>query len=249
MASGRPQEPNDPSVMASVEAAIRTAARPGIIALAWHWRYELCLITGLAVVGLASGYALGAAWLIAIAATGLAILAAATAWPPARKRIIARAWCVITPHRIRTGCMHAWVQTRDGRLPTVLYTRLTPFGERVTMWCRAGITAADLEAARDILCAACWASDVRVVTNPCYRHIVVLEVIHRPRAEHPDDLAPVWLRLNRGEPDSADPDEPVSHAGPGTHQPFRCKQKEVKGTAGGYGSWDAVVDLAASLVS
>jgi len=53
---------------------------------------------GLAVVVLASGYALGAAWRIAIAATGLVGLAASLAWPPTRQRLIARAWCVITPH-------------------------------------------------------------------------------------------------------------------------------------------------------
>jgi hypothetical protein len=41
MASGRPRQPNDPSVMASVEAAMSTVARPRIIARMWHWRYEL----------------------------------------------------------------------------------------------------------------------------------------------------------------------------------------------------------------
>jgi hypothetical protein len=155
--------------MASVETAISTVARPGVIPLLWHWRYELGLVTGLAAVALASGYTLGAAWLIAIAATGLALFTWAMLWPPARKRLIARAWCIITPHRVRTGCAHAWVQSRDGRVPAVLYTTSAEFGERVMLWCRAGITAGDLEAARDILRAACWASDVRVVTNERYR--------------------------------------------------------------------------------
>jgi hypothetical protein len=98
MAFGRPRRRNDPSVMASVEAAISTVARPGLLARLWHWRYELGLITGLAVVGLASGYELGAAWLIAIAATGLALLTGALIWPPSRQRLITRAWCVITLH-------------------------------------------------------------------------------------------------------------------------------------------------------
>jgi hypothetical protein len=39
MASGRPRQPNDPSIMASLETAMSTAARPGLIARAWHWRY------------------------------------------------------------------------------------------------------------------------------------------------------------------------------------------------------------------
>jgi hypothetical protein len=221
MAFGRPRRRNDPSVMASVEAAISTVARPGPIAWLWHWRYELGLTAGLAVVGLASGYALGAAWLIAIAATGLALLIAALAWPPSRKRLIARAWCVITPHRVRTGCTHAWIQTRDGRLPTVLYTTAADFGERVTLWCHPGITAADLEAASDVLRTACWASDVRVAASTRYRHIVVLEVIRRaPDGPPTEAMAPGWPYLDRGEAEGGDPEEPALYGGPGHYRPF-----------------------------
>jgi hypothetical protein len=221
MAFGRPRRRNDPSVMASVEAAISTVARPGPLARLWHWRYELGLTAGLAMVGLASGYELGAAWLIAIAATGLALLAGALAWPPSRKRLITRAWCVITPHRVRTGCMHAWIQTRDGRLPTILYTTAADFGERVTLWCHPGITAADLEAASDILRGACWASDVRVVASTRYRHIVVLEVIRRVPAERPAEvMAPTWPYLDRAETEGADPEEPALYGGLGHHRPF-----------------------------
>ena len=104
MASGRPRRPNDPSVMASVETALSGVARPGIFGLIWNWRYELGLSAGLATVALASGYALGAAWLIALVAVGLVLLAAGLAWPPSRRRLVARAWCVITPHRVLTGC-------------------------------------------------------------------------------------------------------------------------------------------------
>lgn len=220
MASGRPRRPNDPSVMASVETALSSAARPGIFGLIWNWRYELGLSTGLAAVGLASGYALGAAWLIAIATAGLVLLAAGLAWPPSRRRLVARAWCVITPHRVLTGCRHAWVQTRDGRLPVILFTTPAGFGERVTLWCRAGITHGDLEGARDILRAACWASDVRVVASARYAHVVVLEVIRHLSPGPPDEGIAGWPFLNRGEPDSADPEEPAWHGGLGHHGPF-----------------------------
>jgi hypothetical protein len=104
MASGRPRRPNNPSVMASVQTALSSVARPGILGHLWNLRYELGLATGLAVIVLASGYAPGAAWLIAIAATGLAGLTAGLAWPPSRRRLIARAWCLIAPHRVSTGC-------------------------------------------------------------------------------------------------------------------------------------------------
>ena len=171
------------------------------------------------------GIALGPGWLIAVAAATMAIVAAALIWPSSRQRIIARAWCVITPHRVRTGCVHAWVQTRDGRLPTVVYTAPTEFGERVLLWCRAGITAGDFEGARDILRAACWASDVRVVVNDRRSHIVVLEVIRRLPPGRPaegDPVTPGWPYLtDPAEPDGADSEEPALLAGLGNHRPFR----------------------------
>ncbi len=221
--TGRPRQPNDPSVMASVEAAISQVARPGLIARLWHWRYETGLIAGLLLAGISIGTTLGLGWLIATAAATMAVLAAALAWPPSRQRIIARAWCVITPHRLRAGCTHAWIQTRDGRLPVVLYTIPADFGERVWLWCRAGITAGDLAAAREILRAACWASDVRVVVNDRRSHIVVLEVIRRfPAGRHAGDLPdPAWPHRDRGQADSADPEEPAFYYGPGHLWPFR----------------------------
>jgi hypothetical protein len=224
VASGRPRRPNDPSIMASVEAAVSSVSRPGLFGRLWHWRYELALMTGLPLAALAIGSTLGLSGLIALAATALALVAAVLAWRPARQWLIARAWCVITPHRVRTGCVHAWVQTRDGRLPTVLYTTPTEFGERVMLWCRAGITAGDFEGARDILRAACWASDVRVVVNDRRSHIVVLEVIRRLPAGRPaegDQATPGWPYLtDRAEPDGADSEEPALYAGLGNHRPF-----------------------------
>ena len=91
----------------------------------------------------------------------IGVTAMVAAFPPGRQR---RAWCVVTPHRIRTGCTHAWIQTRDGRLPVALYTVPADFGERVWLWCRAGITARNLQAARDVGRHACWAR-VRIVAR------------------------------------------------------------------------------------
>ena len=91
------------------------------------------------------------------------------------------------------------------------------------LWCRAGITAGDLDGARDILRAACWASDVRVVVNDRRSHIVVLEVIrHLPgRAAEADPTTAAWpYRTDRAEADGAGPEEPALHAGLGYHRPF-----------------------------
>ena len=225
MAFGRPRRRNDPSIMASVETAVSSVSRPGLAGRVWHWRYELALIAGVALAALAIGYKAGLAWLIGTAAATIAVGVAALTWPPSRQRLIARAWCVITPHRVRTGCTHAWIQTRDGRLPVVLYTTPTDFGERVMLWCRAGITAGDFEGARDILRAACWASDVRVVVNDRRSHIVLLEVIRRLPPGRPaegDPVTPGWPYLtDPAEPDGADSEEPALLAGLGNHRPFR----------------------------
>jgi len=221
MASGRPRQPHDPGIIASLESALSPVARPGIVSRLWHWRYELGLIAGVLLAAIAIGYTLGPGWLIATAAA-MVIVAAALAWPASRRRIAARAWCVITPHRVRTGCTHAWIQTRDGRLPTVLDTTTAAFGERVWLWCRAGITAGDLEAARDILRSACWASDVRVVLNDRRSHIVVLEVIRRlPPGRHGEGRpVPAWPYRDPDGADDPDPEDPALYYGLGHHRPF-----------------------------
>jgi hypothetical protein len=213
VASGRPRQPNDPSVFASVETAFSTVPRPGIFALAWQWRYELSVTIGLPAAATAAGLALGPAWLIALTAAGAVLLTAAAAWPPSRKRLKARAWCVVTEHRVRTGCAHAWVQSRNGRLPIVIRTRPTESGEQVTLWCRAGITADDLTAARDIIATACWARGVRVTPNARRPHVVTLDVIRRipPDRDLPhSQTVPSWPYLARSDADGLDPEEPAT---------------------------------------
>ena len=215
--------------MASVETAVTMVPRPGLLGRIWHWRYESGLVFGVLGGAAAIGVTRGLGWLILTAAAMLVITATALAWPVSRRRLAARAWCVITPHRVRTGCAHAWVQTRGGRLPVVLYTVPAEFGERVWLWCRAGIVAADLEAARDILRAACWASDIRVVVNDRRSHIVVLEVIRRVPGGRPaaGTLNPGWPYLDRppeagpGHEDGPGPGAPFFHSGLGHHWPLR----------------------------
>ncbi len=177
MAAGRPGRPNDPSVMSSLESAVRQVHRPGPIEFAWHWRWEIGILAVTAGLSAVVAVSLGFLWLAAAAGAGLAAVGALLRWPPARKRIVARAWCIITPHRVRAGCVNAWVQTRSGRLPFVLYTVPTDCGERVQLWCRAGITAADVFAARHVLAAACWAAEVRVIPSLRHAHLVTIEVI------------------------------------------------------------------------
>ena len=154
--------------------------------------------------------------LIAATGAGLAACAALLCSPPARRWLVARAWCVITPHRVRKGCAHAWVQTRSGRLPVIVSATPAAYGERVRLWLRAGLTAADLEGASDVLAAACWATEVRVVRNTSYAHLVTLEVVrgnHEEREQVPREASPDPHRLADG--DAAGPGERDTPRWPG----------------------------------
>jgi len=175
--SGRPHNPNDPSVMASVESALTPVSRPGLLSLIWNWRWEFILLATSTTVALAIAITTGIVALAAVSGAGLAIITTLLCWSPARKRIKARFWCIITPHRVRAGCAQAWVQTRQGKLPIVVWTSPTDYGERVLLWCRAGITPRDISAAREVIATACWAADVRVLPHQRRSHLVRLEII------------------------------------------------------------------------
>lgn len=211
MASGRPQRPNDPSIMSSLESAVREIRRPSPLEFCWHWRWELGILAAIAGLAAVIAASLGLIGLAAVAGAGLVVAGALLRWPPARKRIIARAWCVITQHRVRAGCLNAWVQTRRGRLPIVLYTVPADYGERVHLWCRAGITAADLFAARHVLAAACWAAEVRVIPSLRHAHLVTLEVIRNQYSERIVPTPQGWPYSRYLEADATDdPEEPAS---------------------------------------
>jgi hypothetical protein len=163
--------------MSSIEAALQSTRRPGPVEFGWHWRWELGILVATGTLAGLIAASFGLLALAVIAGAGLAALGLLLCWPPARGRMFAWARCVITPHRVRAGCARAWVQSRTGKLPFVLYTVPTECGERVQLWCPAGITAGDLFAARHVLAAACWAAEVRVIAGLRHAHIVTLEII------------------------------------------------------------------------
>jgi hypothetical protein len=173
MPSPRPRSTRQ--AWAGLEFGLGTVARANPIVAAWRWRYELLATAGLAAIWMALGPAT-----VAAVTVGLAVALAATAAVPAGRRyLVGRAWCVVTPHRVRVGCAQAWIHSRSGKIPAVLFTMRQPFGERVYLWCRAGTSAADLATARELLAAACWADDVRVARSPRHAHLVTLDVIRR----------------------------------------------------------------------
>jgi hypothetical protein len=154
-------------------------SRPGLLSAAWSWRYELAALASVAVGATVIVSAAGAAGLAGAAAAAVVAAGLIMATPSARRAAIARMWCIVTPHRLRTGCAQAWVYSRAGKIPVVMVTRAQPFGERVWIWCRAGTSPLDLISAREQLAAACWAMDVWVTPSARHRHIAVIDVIRR----------------------------------------------------------------------
>lgn len=173
------QSPRSTRDTAGLGLAFTAVSRPNPVVIGWRWRYEMMSAGGLTGGLAALSRTAGTAGLIGAAAVAAVLTALIGVSPRARRATATRAWCVITPHRIRTGCAQAWVHTRAGKIPVVLLTRAQPFGERVWVWCRAGTAPCDLESARRQLAAACWARDVQVARSPRFAHLAAIDVVRR----------------------------------------------------------------------
>src|SRR5215813_4653918 len=158
------------------EFALGRVARPSLLTVGWRWRYELLLGVAVPVAVWLLVRNIGAPLACVVMIAGFLGLVVASS---PRRLVTACAWCVITPHRVRTGMAQAWIHSRDGRMPFVLCTRRKPFGERVYLWCRAGTSAEDFVRARHLIAAACWAREVHVLRSERFVHLVVLDVIRR----------------------------------------------------------------------
>jgi hypothetical protein len=119
---------------------------------------------------------IGPQWTVAV---GFAVLAGVFGWPPSRRAVLAAWWCLVTRHRLHTALVEVRATTRDGRLPLFLAVVPAPFGERVRLWCRAGISAEDLADESDRLRAALWARDVRVTRDRRWSALVLVDVVRR----------------------------------------------------------------------
>lgn len=107
-------------------------------------------------------------------------VAALVAWRPGgRRRVAGLFGCSVTRHRMRTALVELRLTSRAGRLPRTLWLMPTPVGERMWLWCRAGMSAEDLSDEVDHLRAACIARDVRVTRGRRWAALVVVDVIRR----------------------------------------------------------------------
>jgi hypothetical protein len=171
---GRSHRRNEARVLADLESGRARRTRPWPTTVLWRWRYEVSLVVLVPIgfMGFVRGLGPGAT-----AAAAVVVLGSVAVDPALRRALARRAWCVITPHRLRVGCVEARIHSRKGRLPAILLTRPIPDGERVLLWCPAGTSAEDFWSARISLRAACWAQDIRVTAHRRHAHLVTVDVI------------------------------------------------------------------------
>jgi hypothetical protein len=162
-----------------------SAAAPNLVVAAWRWRYEIALASGL-TAGLAAAVSSFGAVPTIIA--GIVVALAILCWPPARRFATDRAWCIITPHRVRAGCVEGLIYSSRGKIPMILWTSHRAFGERVSLYCRAGTTADDFVSARTVLATACWAQDIAIFVDPRHTQLVILDVIRQRSGDLAGDL-------------------------------------------------------------
>jgi hypothetical protein len=144
---------------------------------AWRWRTELITLGSVAAALLWLASQLHSiTWASVVLAVALALV---FILPWSRRFTIARFWCVLARHRFQRLCWEARLHTRAGKLPAVLWVRPTKVGERLFVWCLAGIAAEDFEQHTGELRAACYARDARVTRNIRWSQLVTVDIIRR----------------------------------------------------------------------
>lgn len=155
-----------------------------LVVLAWLWS---------TVAG-----AVGRGW---AAVLFVAVAAVLVALPWSRRVLLVVLGCLVTQTRLRTGFIELRLTTHTGRLPLVLWLAPTPVGERVWLWCRAGVSSEDIADETDGLRSACFAREVRVTRDRRWSSLVVLDVVRRdPLAAGRSVVSPLADRTGKGRP-------------------------------------------------
>lgn len=158
-------------VLAAAGRGLRWAGR-----VAWWWRFEAAVVLGflLARDGFASYLGTDAGTVAAVA-----VVAGMLAWPWSRRWLAGRAWCSIVRRRLIACLRETRTTTRRGDVPTVVRSRPTVVGERITLWCRLGQSAEQVGQRVDAFRAAAYCREVRVARDPRRAQLVHVDVIRR----------------------------------------------------------------------
>lgn len=145
------------------------------------------------------------------------VVAVVLGLPWSRRFVLARFWCVLDRHRLRTCLRMAKIRTMnlDGALPFMLWARPTRTGERVWMWTRAGSSADDLENVLGYIAPACYARSARLHRVRSLSTLVAVELVRRDPLEKPQAVASPLARLSarmQGQTVTAEGTEPITAA-------------------------------------
>lgn len=175
-----------PDQISELARQLTHVRRPNPVLWLYHWRYELIVLPLLAygLVELVRG--LGLVWsLIALAATFTWVFY----WRSARRNLRGRFRAILVQHRLRAAFAQARICTLSGRPPTILWTRPRGDDILVSLFVPAGVGFDHIHPQRELLAAACFATEVYVDRHPQYANLITLSIC-TPRAERAPVRAP-----------------------------------------------------------
>lgn len=114
-----------------------------------------------------------------------------------RRFVLARMWCVLDRHRLRSCLRNSKIRTMnlDGALPFMLWARPTKTGERVWLWIRVGASGDDIEDALSYIAPACLARSTQLYRPKKVSTVVAVEVIRRDPLERREPLSSPLVKL------------------------------------------------------
>lgn len=132
------------------------------------------------------------------------VLAVVVGVPAVRRYVTRRFWCVFARHRVKICFEQTRTMTYDGKMPSLIWSRPTPVGERIRVWLPAGLSVNDLERVTENLAVACFAESARI--EPGRKAFLVSILIVRRDTLGSRDVSPDLL----GQVNPADVDEPTN---------------------------------------
>lgn len=144
--------------------------------LCFRYRTELGLVFVVLAVYLGSRREVGPRWATFVTLTGISLVLVV---PLSRRLVLGRLSCARSRRLIAKVFRQTRVENVDGQLPAIVRSRVTPAGERLTIWCRAGQSAELLDARVEELRAGAHCRHVTVTRDPNRSHRVTVDVIRR----------------------------------------------------------------------
>jgi hypothetical protein len=144
--------------------------------LGFRYRTELGFLALVAVLYFGVRHEVGPRW-ATFCTLAAAVLVLSWGW--SRRLVIGRLSCARTRRLVVEVFKQTRVENVAGQLPMIRRSIVTPAGERLIVWCRAGQSAELLDARVEELRAGARCRHVTVTRDPNRSHRVSIDVIRR----------------------------------------------------------------------